>query len=273
MRNIFFLFFLISLHSQAQDVWFPSGSCSAAMGKTSATAIDVWSVSNNQAGMAFAQNASVGFYYENRFLLKELGYSSLAFTLPTLQGSFGATLTHSGDVNFSQMQAGFAYAKSFGKRFATGLKFDYLQTKLAENYGKHANLTFEAGILAKISNNLWLGAHAFNPVRVRLSDYNNERIPTLVNLGVSYIFSEKLLFNAEVVKDSERPADFRFGAEYQFIKFGYVRAGLTTESFSYTFGFGFLLDRFSFDLSSAVDQMLGVSPQVSLQYHFASFQN
>jgi hypothetical protein len=112
------------------------------------------------------------------------------------------------------------------------------------------------------------GAHTFNPMHVKLSDYNDERIPTILNAGFGYTFSERLLLTAEAYKNSEYPMEFRSGVEYKFGHMAYARIGITTNPARYTFGFGLEMKSFTLDFSSSVHSQLGYSPQVSLQYSF-----
>ena len=252
----------------ASGEWIAQGGRSAAMGLSSAAVSDFWSVNNNQAGMAFYDKTAAGIYFENRFLIKELGTQTGAFTLKTKFGVLGTTVSYSGDANYSTTKAGLAYARKFGNRFAAGIQLDYISTALGEDYGKHNNVTFDAGIMVKITDQLTFGAHTFNPMHVKLSDYNNESIPATLNAGFGFTFSDKLLLTAEAYKNSEFPMEFRSGAEYKLGKVAYARIGLSTSPARYTFGFGLEMKNFTFDLSSSVHSQLGYSPQVSMQFAF-----
>lgn len=252
----------------ASGEWITQGGRSAGMGLSSAAVSDFWSVNNNQAGMAFCDNTGVAIYFENRFLIKELGTQTGALTLKTKYGMLGATVAYSGDANYSNTKAGLAYALKFGNHFSAGIQLDYIGTKLGEEYGKRSNITFEAGIMVKITDQLTFGAHTFNPMHVKLSDYNNERIPTALKAGFGFTFSDKLLLTAEAYKNSDSPMELRTGAEYKLGKVAFARLGLSTNPARYTFGFGIVMKNLTFDLSSSLHSQLGYSPQVSMQYSF-----
>ncbi len=269
--KISFTLFLILVFlkgTTASGEWISHGSRSAAMGLSSAAVSDFWSVNNNQAGMAFYGKTAAGIYYENRFLINELATQSGAFTLKTRYGMLGATVGYSGDANYNTTKAGLAYAMKFGNRFAAGIQLDYINTALAEDYGKHSNITFDIGIMVKITEQFTFGAHTFNPMHVELSEYNNESIPATLNAGFSYTFSDKLLLTAEAFKNSEYPMEFRSGIEYKLSRIAYARIGLSTNPARYTFGFGLEMKNFTLDISSSIHQQLGYSPQASLQYTF-----
>jgi len=252
----------------ASGEWISHGGRSAGMGLSSAAVIDFWSVNNNQAGMAFYNKTSAGIYYENRFLINEMASQAGAFTFKTRFGMLGATVGYSGDANYSNTKAGLAYAMKFGNRFAAGIQLDYIGTTLGEEYGKRANITFDIGVMVRITEQFTFGAHTFNPMHVKMSDYNNESIPATLNAGFGYTFSDKLLLTAEAFKNSEYPMEFRTGAEFKFSKIAYARIGLSTNPARYTFGFGLEMKNLTLDLSSSVHMQLGYSPQASLQYTF-----
>ncbi len=272
MKRLLFLItsslFLISLTTEAQ-FWLPAGGRSAGMGSASVSLSDFWSSHNNQAGMAFYKKPAAGFYLENHFLLREMSYEAASATVPTRYGVFGLNLAYSGDKNYSILNSGLAYALAFGSRFAAGIQLDFLHARLAENYGSRFMPSFEAGLLAKINDQLSFGAHVFNPVQVKAEETNDGRVPAIMNAGFSYSFSDKLLLTTEVCKHSEFPVEFAAAAEYQFFQKGFVRLGLTTNPFRYTFGFGLRLDKLHTDVSSSVHEALGASPGASFYYEFA----
>lgn len=252
----------------ASGEWVSSGGRSASMGLTSAAVSDFWSISNNQAGMAFYDKTAAGIYFENRFLVNEMATQTGAFTFKTQYGMLGAAVSYSGDANYNTTKAGLAYAIKLGNRFAAGIQLDYIGTALGEEYGKQSNFTFDAGLLVKLTEELTFGVHTFNPVHVKVAEYNNERIPVTLNAGFGYTFSDKLLLTAEAFKNSEFPMEFRTGAEYKFGKIAFARIGVSTNPARYTFGFGLEMKKLTFDLSSSIHTELGYSPQVSLQYAF-----
>jgi hypothetical protein len=262
---IFFGVFNVAL---ASGEWNAAGGRSAAMGFSSAAVSDFWSINNNQAGMAFYDKTAAGVYYENHYLIKELGSQTGAFTLKTRYGVLGATVGYMGDASYNTTKAGLAYALKFGNRFAAGIQLDYIGTTLGEEYGKRSNITFDAGIMVRITEQLMFGAHTFNPMHVKLSEYSNESIPATLNAGFAYTFSDKLLLTAEAYKNSDFPMEFRSGAEFKLGRIAYARLGLSTNPARYTFGFGLEMKNLTIDLSSSYHQQLGYSPQFSLQYSF-----
>jgi len=257
----------------------PVGGRSAALAFTSVTLNDFWSVHNNQAGLAYFENIATGFYYENRFLIKELGLRAGAFVLPTRSGVFGLNYNYFGYSKYSEQKIGVAYAKAFGENFSAGLQLDYLTTRIAENYGSKSTFTFELGIRTKLSENFFIAAHVYNPIGVKIENEYNERIPTIFKFGLSYWVSDKLLLAIETEKDLIYKPLFRGGIEYKIVEQAIVRIGYSTlpsttgsENFNisslYAFGFGLNLKKLVIDFSSTIHQTLGWSPQISIIYKF-----
>ena len=253
------------------------GGRSAALANSSVTLNDFWSVHNNQAGLAYFEHIAVGFYYENRFMVKELGLRAGAFVLPTKSGVFGLNYNYFGYTKYNEQKIGLAYARSFGEYFSMGLQLDYLSTRIAEDYGSKNTFTFELGIRTKLSESFVIAAHVYNPIGVKIEDEYNERIPTIFKLGLSYKLSDKLLLAIETEKDLVYKPLIRGGIEYEIVEQAIVRIGYSTlpsttgsQNFSisslYAFGFGLNLNRLKIDFSSTIHQTLGWSPQFSISY-------
>jgi hypothetical protein len=270
---------LSMLNGMCENANHPLGGRSSGMGNTSVTLNDFWSVHNNQAGLAGYKNISAGFFYEDRFIMKELGLKALAFVLPVKSGVFGLNFNTFGYSQYNETKVGLAYAKGFGKIFSAGIQLDYLRTGIAENYGNKNVFTFEIGLMSKLNEKVILAAHVFNPINVRLEQQYDERIQSVYKFGVSYLVSEKLLLAIETEKSRDFKPLVRGGLEYKIIDQAIARIGYSTlpsmsgtDDFSiaslYSFGFGLNFQKLIIDFSASVHQTLGWSPSVSLIYKF-----
>ncbi len=144
---------------------------------------------------------------------------------------------------------------------------NYLTTRIGENYGNTSALAVEAGLQAQLSKELSIGAHIYNPNRAKVAAFNDERIPTIMRIGLNYTFSEKVFVVAETQKDIDYPANFKAGVEYRVVEVLYLRAGVSTGPVLNTFGFGLNLKQFRLDIASSYHSVLGYSPHVSLTYN------
>lgn len=270
---ILLIFFVAGLHSvvRAANDNFPFGGRQAGMGNAAVSLYDFWGISHNQAGMARQQNPGAGFYFENRFLAREMSLGAGAFLMPAASGVLGLSLSYFGYSRYNESKIGIAYARSFSDRLSAGIQLNYLYTSIGEGYGSAGNFAVEMGVIYEILPDLHVGTHIFNPTKARISSdegYVDEYIPTILRFGFSYTFSERVLLSLETEKDIERDPVFKAGLEYQLADGFYVRAGVGTNPTSNAFGFGLHTGRFRIDLSSSFHHVLGYSPQASFLVDF-----
>lgn len=257
------------LLSQVHDI--NAGARSSGMANASVTLQDVWSVFNNPAGLAGVENTTLGLFYENRFGLKETGYGSVAFSSPFAGGSFGFGFSNFGYSLFQTNKFGIAYAQQLFSSVAMGVQIDYFSILQSEYYGNLHALTFDIGILAKPTDEFSIGFHAFNPLNLSyLSDLDGEKLPVILKLGLSYLFSKNLLIAIETSKalNAQVPVAI-LGFEYNFNRNLVLRTGVVFEDpIEYSFGLGYLFSNVQFDLGFHYHRILGASPNVSFNYAF-----
>lgn len=242
------------------------GARSLSLGGFSTTLSDVWSTNNNQAGLGFLTEITGGVSYENRFLLKETAYKSGAFALPTILGAFGLSVTSFGYSAYNETKAGLSYGQKLNDKIALGVQLNYLNIKLGQDYGQKSALTGAIGLIMNLSKEIAVGVHVYNPTRTKFADYNNERLPTIMKLGLDYKFSDKVFLAVETEKDIDFGAIARVGIEYKPINILYLRGGVSTTPTLSSFGFGLKLKDFKLELSTSFHQTLGITPGVSIIY-------
>jgi hypothetical protein len=256
------LLFTSNLYS-IQDKKIEEGKA-AAMANTSVTLYDIWSIYHNQAGLGYLENISIGAFHQSGFI-KEQNIQGIAFAMPTKTGTIGASYSYYGFSQYNEMQAGLAFGRNFSKYFAVGLQLNYLYTQIAGNYGSASSVNFEIGILSQPIDNLIIGAHVYNPTRSKMGD---EKIPTIFNLGISYLFSEKVLFAIGTEKDLDQEAIFKAGIDYKLIDFVSLQAGISTNPSRYSFGIGFHYESINAHVGFINHQTLGYTPSFTLSYGF-----
>lgn len=244
------------------------GARAAALGGASVTLADVYSAQNNQAGLGFVKNISAGAYYENRFLLKQLGYSSLTAAMPIKKGTFGLAFNSFGYSAFRQSKLGLGYGMKLSENFSAGVGLNYLSYTIGDIYGKASAFSVELGLQGKLSKQVTVAAHVYNPNRAKITEYNNEKIPSTLKFGIQYTFSKQLLILAEAEKSTYTNINFKGGVEYAPAKEFFIRAGMNSYPTQAAFGIGVNLDGLKVDLSSSYHNILGFSPQVGLSYVF-----
>jgi hypothetical protein len=250
----------------ANNNFYLLGGRSIGMAGASVTLSDFWSAENNQAALGFVNEVGGGLYYENRFGLKEMSIKAGAFAYPLKFGTFGLSVSSYGFKLYNENKAGISYGQKFSDKLSAGVQLNYVNTQLGENYGKRQSVTAAFGIMAKLSNELTLAAHLYNPTRNKISNYNNERSPTIMRLGIMYKFSEKILLAADVDKNISEKVMVKSGLEYHPINILYFRIGIATNPTQNNFGIGIQTKELRIDIATGYHTKLGFSPAVSIAY-------
>ncbi len=238
------------------------------MGNASVSLFDIWSVNNNQAGLAKLEESQLSILYEDKYRVKQTATQAFAYVLHTKSGNFALSYNHFGYSTYSEHIGGLAFARELGKYISLGIQFDYYHYDQTADYGDKGVVLFELGLIAEPIENLFIGVHSFNPSRTELADYQDERVETNFRFGVSYFFTEGVLVAIETEKGINTDARFKAGVEYEPIEDLYFRTGLATGPTQYTFGMGYSFESFTFDLGFATHPQLPISSQLSLKYLF-----
>jgi hypothetical protein len=249
------------------------GGRSAGMGHSSVMLSDVWSTHHNQAGLGWLKDPTAGIFFQNRYLLKELSYMGFAYAHPIKSGTFGLSFSNFGSSLYGESKIGLGYGMKFSDKITGGLQLNYHNTRIANNYGNHSGITAEIGMQAYLTDNFMLAVHLFNPTRSKLNEYNDERIPTVIRLGLSYEFSSKIMATMEAEKDLLNKPVFKAGLEYKTNDLIHLRVGVGTNPTIASFGFGINLDNLQIDVAASYHQTLGFSPELSLNYNFGKAKN
>ncbi len=261
---VFLLIFSIFIKGFASGDLRIAGSRSAAMGGCSVSISDLWSLQNNPAGTAWLTRLSTGISYGNRFLVKELSAVAFGIALPVKAGTFGLLISRYGSSDYTEIKAGLSFARKFGRHFSTGVLLDYQRIGQLEQYGSKSLFSFELGFQYRASKHISVGFHLMNPVPVKILSYPEQRLPTLIRLGLCYEFSAAFQVCIEAEKDLEHQPTFRAGAEYHFAKPAFIRIGVSTNPMAFSFGFGIILNGFILDFATGYQQVIGFSPGMSL---------
>lgn len=262
---IFFHLFLFSLYSSADGIEV-KGARQKGMGGCSVALIDPFSVNNNQGALPFLKNNSAGIFFENRFLLSQLSTEGVFCNITTKGGAFGINLNHFGYSLFHETTAGVAYGHQFGNNFGAGIKLNYQNISLGNEYGSKGVLTFDIGLFTKITEKLALGVQVSNPLRPQITE--QDKTSSKYTLGLAYSFGKSLIISSEVCKESEFKANLRAGLEYWLVKTICFRCGISTTPAMYSFGAGVRLKSLQIDFAAEISNILGTSPSIALTYTF-----
>lgn len=259
---IFFSFFIFnSTFSQIK------GPRITALGNTGVALQDVWSSKSNQAGLMGMEAAVFSAGYENRFSIRELSTQSAVAAIPLKNIVLGASFQRYGNNEYSDIKTGLSLAKSFGPKLYLALTVNYNQLKI-ENYTNENAITVDVGLQYQALPNLWLGAHIENPNQNKFDNLEDQILPTHIQFGVSYLFTDKVLLSTEIEKILENQLDFKTGLEYNIAKILALRGGISANPFKQYAGFGLDYKQVKLDFAISSHPVLGYSPQIALGYEF-----
>jgi hypothetical protein len=270
---VLFLFMSGAILKAANDN-LPVGARSAGMAHASICVNDVWAVQQNQAALATLKNAEAGVFSQIVYPNSKVLMNAVAVASPFKYGVISGTFTRLGFKNlYNESKYGLGYSRQFGKAISAGMQLNYLSTFIGDNnYGSRGTVAVEAGFIAEVIKNLRIGVHVYNPTRSKTAQYNNERVPTILKMGLQYTFSDKVFTSIEVEKDIANKPILKIGAEYRIVKEVYLRGGLSNNPSLNAAGFGIEIKKFNLDFAAAFHPQMGVSPQIGLRYRFEKKQ-
>ncbi len=265
MRPVIFLLCIFPFLLPAQNYDLPpAGAKGAAMGNTGLTFTDIHSGISNQAGLAYLKAPAVSVGAHQKFLINDLQLFTLMAAYPTQSGTFGLQVNYFGFDLYNEQKIGIAYSRRLFDNLSIGAQIDFLNTRI-EEFGSKGLFTFELGLQAKVLEDLYIGAHIYNPIRQEIVE--DEFLPTIFSLGLGYIPSEKVEVLIEVQKNIDFPVSFRFGLQYTPIQELMLRTGFQTESTQFSMGAGYVIKKLLvIDIAANYHQILGFTPSVGLTY-------
>ncbi|MBD3182409.1 PorV/PorQ family protein [Candidatus Poribacteria bacterium] len=229
-----------------------------------AVADDVHAGYWNPAGLANLTSYQLSAMYSNpmnyAFIsdtgVKDIGYHTLSFALPTGFGSLGLNMAYlsAGDIQvvedasgptgetFSNSDLGFllSYARSATNDIQLGLNLKILRQKVWTENG--SGIGFDMGVLYAPVYNLKLGLMLQNliePSIQLLDDGVSNSVPRSIGLGISYkLMEDMILVGASIDKAGGRSAKFHMGTEVLPMNDLSLRAGYTTDTGELTAGVG-----------------------------------
>lgn len=265
---------LLTVLGLAGGIDRPTGAQSAAMGNSSVMMGGLWAAYNNQAGILDVDGIKAGAYYHNRFFVDGLSDQGLVAVYGQGNRAFALDMSFFGRSDFARDRIGLAYAMRLSPKVDMGVQLNYHNTRIGGlDQQRSGLLTAELGIITHLTEKLDLGVHIFNPSQSKLSDFADERLGTVMRLGAGYAFNDKARLVSEISKDIEQPTIVRAGLEYQVVPVLVLRAGLSNEPTTSSFGAGLRFDQLDIDFAATYHHALGYSTQISLAYSFGGDEN
>ncbi|MVT10778.1 hypothetical protein [Chitinophaga tropicalis] len=245
----------------AQLAWLSTGK-QPLPGAYSRNFHQLFSILQQQAGLAYIPAVTAGVASEQRFMLKALSTHTAALAIPAMNGGFGLTLQQAGYREYRQQSVGAGYGRKLGNRFSLGMQIDYLSVKIP-GYTTAGTITFESGCLLHITSQLHAGIHLFNPVGRKLE---NEVLPVIYTAGLGYEVSPEFLLSIVLKQHSNVPPSTAVMCEYRPVKQLLLRSGISSDPQFTNMAAGVLLRRLYLSVTGSHHPQLGITPEITITW-------
>ncbi|MBN7812644.1 hypothetical protein J0A68_16940 [Algoriphagus sp. H41] len=271
MKQLFFTCFCILLASlgfaQTDPLTQAQGARAQGMGNAKVFLPDAWSYFNNVGVLDRLEETEISAGFDHRYGLSELSTVGLALAWKKDFGTFGLGVSRFGGKLFNQQLLGIGFSNTLGI-VSIGAKIDWFQTQI-EGFGNGHAFLFSLGGVAELGPKFFLGANLSNLNRAKVSQNSEQRLPTAIQLGLSYLPAESLRILMELEKDIESDPVFKTGLEYRLREWILLRTGVSSHPSRLTFGLGMRREQFGFDYAYAQNSALGPSHHLSLSMKLA----
>jgi len=245
---------------------FPAGSGAVGMGNTSVTRADLWSVVNNISGLANLPSSACGIYYANYFGIQALNKYNAAIAVPFRGLWTGINISRYGEENYNESFFGLGLAHKI-RNVSLGLKAALFQLQITEEKTIH-RLLFSFGGQAELSKELSFGAYIHNINQAKIRKDLEERLPTIMKLGILWKPSSKMQLSVETEKEIRYSMNWKAGMEYAPVKGFRIWTGINSFPSRVFFGAG--IRKYNFEIAYATGTMsaAGSTHHLTLNYYF-----
>ena len=257
------IFFFTQSYSQPFPIPGTEGYMS--LGIYSKKNLDAYSCNSNPAGWMALKGFVMAFGGGKNYMLEELGTYTVFAGMRTKQGSIAVSGNYFGYHYYNQSAFGIAFAKAISEKMKLGLKVNYNGLHIS-GYGNSKAINFEMGFVIDLSPSIRFAWYTYNPLESKWESGGGESIHSIYRVGLGYIASEQLLTAFEIQKESLKPILIRCGIRYQYSEKLNLGISVEMEPVSLSFGIGFQLKQFHFEIAVIYKQPLGFSPDLLLSF-------
>jgi hypothetical protein len=251
----------ILVSSVVEDL--PVGGRAIGMGSAYvAVALGPESVFFNPAGLSQARGPALTLFISHPYGLRELTHETLSAVVPTRYGSFGLSLQTFGHTLYRENTLAIGWGNPYREKVHYGILIRALQLQI-QKYGSDAVLTLDIGCLLRLTDKITCGIAATNLNRGGIGR-QNESLPQITRIGISYTPCPGLLFSAEIDKDPRFPAELKGGVEIRPLSNLSFRCGFGREPSYVAAGIGLAWDIFLCDYGFTSHPVLGATHQGSI---------
>ncbi len=271
-RRIVIIIFILATPLTSFGQMSPVVPNSIAVSNTSVAVLNEWNAFQNVTALSYINKAELSTQYENKFMIPELGTSSIQVGFNAQYVNIGLAFSYQGYSIYNEMLVGVGLARNFRDKFSMGVQFNYYTSyfSVKEESRYRGAVIGQFGIATYLTPDLVIGFHTFNPFQTNIkTEYSEKIIPSVYSLGGNYTFNEKLRWLIQI--DKEVSTDFRFASSFEYTMIDALTFRLGASATEYlipALGFGIHLRSFHIHLNGELHPILGFNSMVNLKYRF-----
>lgn len=234
------------------------GPQSGATGGVSFVRRDPYAAFNHPGALGMAEQPVIAFAFQSRFFVEGLNYYGLACHREhSGLGIFGMGFGYFGNKYFNESLLKCSWSRKLNKDLSLGVAMDYFRMQASGNGPNVLHKVFpEAGIYGRWGPRLDYSLRVVNPFRVKIKNYQEERLELLVSPGFCYKPSESLRFYLEYENRFTQGGQWNFGGQYRKTDQWAFLVGLRGRPVQPSFGIQFLNKGIHIALSVSMHPLL-----------------
>ncbi|GEM_PF-6922668 len=262
LRNIFTLYILlliVPLYSQSNYSAVYNGRAGI-----NAVSDDVWSVTGNQAGLAYVNKSVGGLSYSNRFIKYNISTLGFSVAVPVYSGTLGLGVNQLRFNSFINRDYTISYGMLLTKRMCAGIGIVYKHISQGEYYGSINAMYISVGSMLNITDRTSLGVLFYNPTQIKLRYLSKEQLPFISAFAVKHIISNKINIYGQFDIAYKSRYILHMALEYKPTKSLIIRGGVKTNPGTYSIGIGYKIKGVVLDIAFVIHPVIGVYPEISM---------
>jgi hypothetical protein len=244
------------------------------LSKATVTSSGIYSLIENQGGLAFCRETTLAINYSNRYLLNDLASQTLGTIMPLGKATAGICVSYFGAKPLNKSCFSLAYGRRLVRWLGAGIRMNYHHLSIEAIDERASAITGEIGIQAFPSEKLCIGIHVNNPTNSRFATLNNDELYSGLKAGISYAETNYFRIASQFNWDNFNERNLAFAGEYWLLKAFAIRGGVKIDKNpSYSFGTGIKYHKFKIDLGFERHTVLGISAAVSIIFQIRNYES
>lgn len=226
----------------------------------------------NPAGIRLCQGIQLNSMYTGIYGMKELGYSSIAFVLPTMKaGTWGFGFSFFGPDEYRERDIRLSFATELDRGIYTGINLKKnqveLKSSLTKGTEKEDAFGVDMGLIANVNKKFSLGVSVLN-INSPGFGQTSERIESIFLAGFKFCFDENITGCFDFQKSESQDIETRGGIELILDKNVFLRTGVQIKPSRFSFGLGYMWSVFCLDYAFITHSALNNQHLIGLKIDF-----